>query len=318
MLKKISAILIIFIFCFEAGDVYADRPGFEFLRTHVGARPAALGGAFLTFSGDIHSVYYNPAALTTLNSRQLTFSYLNHFLDFQSGFFAYSFTLPNYGRIALASHFIGYGEFNRTDELGNENGTFGAGSLLLMVDYAQEIAPNFSVGIAMKYIRSTIAEFSSSALAGDFGVLFRIPGEQLSFAAGIFNLGSVTSAFVETKDDLPVSIRVGVNKSLEHLPLQLTLEGYRYNDEDPEFVIGGELTLTPFLFLRLSYNSIGQDQKINDTGNRFSGMSIGTGISLDKSKAFSGMFWQKLNIDYSLSSAGDIGAQNRISLSISF
>lgn len=318
MVKKILSLLLLLIVVFQFNVAYADRPGFEFLRTNVGARPAALGGAFLTFSGDVHSVYYNPAALTTMNGRQLSFSYLNHFLDFQSGFLAYSFVAPNFGRVGIATHYMGYGEFKRTDELGNEDGTFGAGSLLVMTNYAQELATNFSIGLSFKYIRSTIAEYSSSALAGDIGVLFRVPSLKLAFGAGVFNFGSVSSAFIETKDDLPVNIRLGASKTLEHLPLQLTVEGYRYSDEDPEFIIGGEFTLTPYLFLRLSYNSLGQDQKIGDDGDRFAGISVGTGISLDKSKAFNNMFWEKLNIDYSLSSAGDVGTQNRISLGVSF
>lgn len=301
-----------------SGPVLAQRKGFEFLRTHVGARASALGGAFLSIDGDVHSAYYNPAGLATLASRQLTFSYLNHFLDFQSGFFAYSFFKEGIGRLGIASHYMNYGEFVRADELGNENGTFGAGSLLLMANYSKFVSPNLSVGVSAKFIRSSIEDYSSTAFAGDLGIMYLIPGHSLVLAAGLFNVGSVSSAFIETKDDLPMSIRAGLTKRLEHLPLMVILEAYHYFDEDFEFVVGGEFTVTPFLFLRLSYNSIGQDQRIGDNGERFAGVSIGTGVSLDKSVAFGGMFWQNLNIDYALTSAGNVGTQNRISLGISF
>ncbi len=312
-----SFVVLILLIC-PAREGHAGRTGFEFLRTYVGGRPAALGGAFLTITGDVQSVYYNPAALTTLNSRQLSFSYLNHFVDFQSGFFAYSTDLPNLGRVGFAGHYLSYGEFDRTDEFGNESGTFSAGSLLIMADYAERLSPNLSAGFSLKFIRSSIAEFSSTAFAGDIGLLYEVPSQQLAFGVGVFNLGTVTSAFVETKDDLPISIRAGVSKKLEHLPLQILLEGYRYSDEDPEFVVGGEFELTPFLFLRLSYNSLGQDQKIGQNGDRFAGVSIGTGIVLDKSKAFSDMFWDNLNLDYSFTSSGEVGSQNRVSIGISF
>ena len=316
--KRLLSIAVSFILLASQNAFAGSRTGFEFLRTQVGARPAALGGAFLAITGDVHSVYYNPAALTTLGSKQLSFSYLNHFLDFQSGFFAYSFERPGIGRLGVAGHYTSYGEFDRTDEFGNESGTFGAGSFLIMADYATKLSHNLSVGFSLKFIRSSIAELSSSPVAGDVGLLYEVQSQQLAFGVGIFNVGSVTSAFMSTKDDLPINLRAGITKKLEHLPLQILLEGYRYGDEDPEFVVGGEFTLTPFLFLRLSYNSIGEDQKIGQNADRFAGVSIGTGITLDKSKAFSDMFWQNINVDFSLTSSGEVGSQSRFSIGVTF
>ena len=60
--------------------------GYDFLRTFVGARPSAMAGAFISVQGDIHCLAYNPAGLAALDSKQGTASYLNHLLDFQSGF----------------------------------------------------------------------------------------------------------------------------------------------------------------------------------------------------------------------------------------
>lgn len=299
-------------------DGQCDVPGFEFLRTHVGARPSALGGAFLTVIGDVHSVYYNPAALAALESRQLTFSYLNHFLDFQSGFVAYSFQMPGIGYFGVGTHYLNYGEFKRTDELGNVDGEFGAGNLVIMTDYAMKFSKDFYLGATLKFIHSTIAEYNSTAIAADFGLLYRFPNQDLQLGFGVFNVGTVTDAFVETKDGLPFNYRLGFSKKLAHLPLLLCVEGYQYIDEDFQFIVGGEFVVAPFLFLRLSYNSVGKDQKIGENGDKKAGFSIGAGISLDKTVKFQNTFWQRLSFDYSLSSAGNVGALNRLSLSLSF
>ena len=288
------------------------------MRTHVGARPSALGGGFLSLTGDVHSVYYNPSALAALESRQLTFSYLNHFLDFQSGFFAYGFQVPGIGYFGLGSHYLNYGEFKRTDELGNVDGEFGAGNLVVMADYAVKFSKDFYIGVALKFIHSSIAEYNSTALAADFGLLYLFPYQNLQIGFGVFNVGAVTDAFVESKDDLPLNYRLGFSKRLAHLPLLLVVEGYQYQDEDFQFIIGGEFVVTPFLFLRISYNSVGKDQKIGENSEKYAGVYIGTGISLDKTVKFQNTFWQRLSFDYALSSAGNVGTLNRLSLSLRF
>lgn len=291
----------------------AGQPGYEFLRTYVGARPAAMGGAFLSVTGDVHSVYYNPAALASLNTRQLTFSYLNSFLDFQSGFLAYSYQHEKFGHFGVGTHFENYGDFTETDEAGNEGGKFSAGDLLVMGDYAFKFSEDFYLGVSFKFIHSTLASYTSTAVAGDFGLIYRFPDQDLQIGFGIFNFGTVTSAFVETKDALPLNFRVGLSKKLAHLPLLLSVEGFQYQNENFHFIVGGEFTVTPFLFLRLGYNSIGRDQKIGSS-SQFAGVSIGTGITLANAVQFKNTFWQRFSFDYALTSAGAIGRLNRISV----
>ena len=119
--------------------------GYDFLRTFVGARPSAMAGAFISVQGDIHSLAYNPAGLAALDSKQGTASYLNHLLDFQSGFLAYAqpFAL---GTAAIGLHFFDYGQFERKDENNLGSGEFGANSMALSVGYSRVVLKNLAVG----------------------------------------------------------------------------------------------------------------------------------------------------------------------------
>jgi len=311
----------------------------------VGARPASLGGAFIAVPGDVHSVYYNPAALITLEgvppgaygphsgaegtaerrpvsvpsatqflrNKQFAVSYLNHFLDFQSGFFVFGASLGKWGAAGVAFHYMNYGDFKRTDDLGNELGTFSAADLLFELSYAYLLAPNFSVGIGLKWVQGSIAEYRTTAVAADVGFFYSIPSQDLSFGFGVFNSGRVLDPYIQTKDRLPVNYRVGFSKRLAHLPLLLSMEGYRYEGEDPEFILGGEFTLTPYWLLRISYNSIGREQKLNQVGDKYAGISIGTGLRLDKTHFLRRGFWKVLYFDYAYTSAGHVGTLNRLS-----
>ena len=312
---KIFALVAVLVF---SSGLNAGQPGYEFLRTHVGARPAALGGAFAAVTGDVHSVYYNPAALSTLPRRQLTFSYLNYFLDFQSGFLAYGYSLGRWGSQAVAVHYLNYGTFDRTDQLGNKLGTFGADSYVVQLASAYPLSENFSVGLGLKFIHGKIAEYNSSAWAVDFGLLYSVPSQALNVGFAVLNSGSVIDPYAKTVDSLPVSYRLGIGKRLAHLPLLLLVEGYLYRGEDAQFVIGGEFTLTPYWLLRVSYNSIGRQQHIGQVGDKYAGLSVGTGVRIEKGLAPRHFFWKNLNLDYSFTSAGHVGTLNRLSLRFDF
>lgn len=258
----------------------------------------------MAMPGDIHAVLYNPAGLAGLEKRQGTVSYVNHLLDFQSGFLAYVQPLSK-GTVGFAVNFFDYGSFDGKDVNNLDTGDFGANSVVLSASYARELpmVRNLSLGGSAKFIRFQIDDFSETAVALDLGVMYEMPDNQLTFGAGVFNLGGATSAFIDTKDDLPLNVQIGVAKKLEHLPLLVSGTLLKYREESVDFRLGGEFTLTEQLLLRVGYNSIGQDQKVDTNKDKFAGVSLGLGFKMNK-----------FNFDYSFSSFGEVGSLNRITL----
>lgn len=280
----------------------ADPAGFDFLRTLVGARPSAMGGSFVAVPGDIYGILYNPAGLSSMPKRQATLTYLNHLLDFQSVFVAYGQPLTS-GTMAFGLNYFDYGTFEGRDENNADTGEFGASSFVLSASYSRMLSERLSLGGSAKFIRFQIESFSETALAGDLGLLYSIPTSDLHFALAVFNVGTATSAFIETKDDLPLNVQFGVSKKLEHLPLMVSGALIKFNNESLDFRLGGEFTLTEQLFLRVGYNSVGQDQKVDTSKDRLAGVSFGLGLKVSK-----------FDVDYSFSSFGEVGSLNRITL----
>ncbi|NIR52163.1 PorV/PorQ family protein [candidate division KSB1 bacterium] len=284
-------------------SLQAQNPvGFDFLRTFVGARPSAMSGAFVSVPGDIHNLVYNPAGLAALSKRQATLTYLNHLLDFQSGFLAYAQPLSN-GTFAAGLHFFDFGQFEGKDENNLDTGEFGANSVTFALAYSRTVIKNVSLGGSAKLIRFEIDNFSETAIAADLGVIFSIPSEKWNLGVAVFNLGTTTSAFIESKDKLPLNVQVGASKRLAHLPLLISGALVKFEDEGFDFRFGGEFSLTEQLFLRLGYNSVGQDQKVDTDKDRLAGVSLGLGLKVNK-----------FDVDYSFSSFGEVGSLNRITL----
>jgi hypothetical protein len=312
MLKKIFILCLILSTIIFTSSVHAGESsgeaGYQFLRTYSGARPSAMAGAFISLSGDIHSVYFNPAGLAEMKGRVATATYLNHILDFQSGFIAYAMPMKNLGNMAVSLNYMNYGELDETDSEGNELGTFSAGSFYLTSVLSRKLNDNLLVGGSVKFINSSIASYNSSAIALDLGLIYHVPFiEDFTVGLGVFNIGTALSAFVDTKDPLPLNFVFGFSKPLAHLPLTYSVSINKYIDDDVQVNVGGEFTITDGVYLRLGYNSLGSNQKIGGEGDQFAGVSAGFGFE-----------WQKYYLDYSLSSYGAIGYLNRLSFSYKF
>lgn len=300
MLKRLSIILLFTVL--PAMAVAQTVVGYDFLRTTVGARPSAMGGAFVAVPGDIHNVAYNPAGIASLVERSGTFSYLNHLLDFQSGFLAYA--QPFSGGTAAASlNFIDFGSFDGRDEQDNSTGEFGANGLVLAATYGRPVMKNLTLGGSAKYIRFQIDNFTQSAVALDAGAIYSISSRGFNIGATVFNLGTTTSAFIETEDELPLNVQLGFSKVLQHLPVMISAAVVKFKDDDIDFRFGGEIRLTEQLAARLGYNSVGQDQKVDTSRDKFAGVSIGLGFKINR-----------FDVDYSFSSFGEVGALNRFTL----
>ena len=293
--------------CFFATGLQAAGTGFEFLRTPVGARASAMGGAFVAMPGDVHDVFYNPSGLSLISQRTGTFSYLKHVLDFQSGFVAVAQPVENWGRMGVGLQYFNYGSFQKADASGNQLGTFGASNVAVTFSYANALFQahnsNIHYGVSVKFIYSKIAQYASTAMAADFGFTYETPIQGLVVAGGVFNVGKSFSPFIRTKEALPFNYRLGFSKILAHLPLQLSAEGYKFGNENFGFAFGGEFTITQNFFLRFGYNSIGKEQKLGVSQDKFAGISFGTGF-----------VWNGYHLDYGLTASGAIGNLNRLSI----
>lgn len=308
LFKKIYCIAILIV-TMSMTSFAGDMAGFNFLRTHVGARPAALAGAFVAIPGDVHSLYFNPAGIAAITGRETAITYLNHVLDFHSGFVGYAQPFGSYGTIGVGINYIDYGLFDETDRNGEKLGrTFGANSFVVNSALGQEVFKGVYAGISFKYIRSEIDQFTAQAYAFDFGAIYVVPfTDNLNIGVSVSNVGQATSAFIETKEKLPLLVSAGFSKRLAHLPLLINMVINKYSDADFYFGLGGEFSLAEGLFLRIGYNSTGIEQKVEGDLDQVAGGSVGFGYN-----------WKNFSFDYSLSSLGEVGSLNRLSFSANF
>lgn len=317
MLKK-----LIFFALFFASPIFlnvfaqSEIPAFDFLRVETGAKASSLAGAFDTYTDDPNAMFYNPASLSTITNNKVSAGFGKYLLDMNFGTLAYAQKYKELGWFGIGVKYFDYGSFDRADEQGTPTGEkFNANDLMVSVGYGNFIYEKINYGITVKYIYSGIAEYKSSAIAMDFGMQYHMPESQLSLSFGVLNLGAQISSYISTKEKLPLDIRVGVSKRLEHTPVRLNVTFSKLNESREKllqhlkaFSIGAEFIFSDYVSARLGYdNESRQDMKLG-TSLGISGFSTGLGIR----------FAEKYVFDYSLNSLGKVGSTHRVNLGYIF
>jgi Outer membrane protein transport protein (OMPP1/FadL/TodX). len=294
-----------------SGAVHAQNSTYSFLLSDVGARSTAMAGSFVSMRNDVNTIFYNPAGLATVARPQASFGYIKNLLDINSGYVSYAQNLSGIGMVGFGINYVNYGTFDRTDEFANKVGTFSAGDLAASVGFANEFEENLYYGIAAKFIYSSIAEYVSSAIGADFGILYFIPGANpVSFGASILNIGTQLNPYLNTRESLPLEVKVGATIKPEHLPLLLNLDFHKLNETQSDLVshfkmfsIGGEFIMSKELRFRFGYNNERRRDLKLGTSPGLAGFSFGGGLVLET-----------LRFDYAFTSFGKIGSLNSITV----
>jgi hypothetical protein len=211
--------------------------------------------------------------------------------------------------------YLNYGSFKETDEFTVPSGrSFGAGDLALGISYSDYLEDRFTFGATLKYIHSRIDTYSASAIGLDLGLIYEAPfSSDLYLGIALLNFGKSLTAYVHTKESLPLTLKFGFSKKLAHLPLTYDVSFYDLNgaedsllDRLKKFSIGGEFALSRIFRLRLGYdNDLHQD--LDTPSAKFSGVSLGFGV-----------IWRTYRFDYSFSSYGDLDNAHRFGIQGSF
>ena len=292
---------------------------FDLVRLDPSARAAALAGTQALPGDDPVAALYNPALLSESHDRQASVGYVNHLSDVSAGSAVYARRVAGLGLVAGAVRFLSYGDFERSSADGETGETFGASEAALSLSAARELVPRLRAGATLHALVASLDDARSQALAADLGLAYRIPAEGLVLSASVHHLGAVLSSLGDTRDRLPVDVRVGVSKRLRYVPLTISVGGYDLHRFDSEpstlgeggeevggttaldqvrdhLALGGELQLGTALAARLGYHP--RRGAALRTGGRLdlAGVSAGFGIRL-----------KRIGVDYAYTGWSDFG-----------
>ncbi len=326
-LMAVMAILI--LLTIAAGDASAvSQAGAISLTFPIGARYNALGEAGTSLSTDITAMWWNVGgfAFAADNGRRHGFHFMDTKLvpdladDVRLDFLGYGQYVPGWGMLGIYVNYLNNGQQTRTDEGGNELGTFSSYEFAVGLAYGVKVTNKLGVGVGVKYFRNELAPDSvtqdrgsgtGSTWAIDLGLHYRI-SDSIRFGTQLSNWGpDITFIDADQSDPMPLSWRVGLSWDLyqsEYMGFMLVgdyLNSLVSQDNTQIFGGGLEWNYSESLYIRIGYK--------DDKEGEIQDYTWGLGVDLTR--------WtgQSITVDYaSVPQAKDLSRVNRISLGFLF
>jgi hypothetical protein len=303
---------------FNSGS--AGTSGGEFLKMGGDARGAGMGQAMTAAAEDASALYYNPAGLSQVRTRQGTASQGFLYQDVAVSFAAYAhpvqptvkprrrFLRPSgLGTLAVGVLYLNAGGISEVDNTGVETGgEFTPRDVAAVAGWGATLTDSLDLGLALKYVDSRIQAAAKTG-AVDAGARLRLDVLGMPYTAALVMRNMAGRLrYHEQTDPLPLDVRFGqMVRPIPRLALSLDLAFPRDNGFYPafggEFAVPIEKDLTGFL--RLGY-----DGRISPGDlDGIAAMTVGLGAGIKN--------WK---VDYSWAPYGSLGHAHRFSLSAGF
>ncbi len=255
-MKKTYTMLLAGLYvCIGAGQAAATSESGAavlLLLIEPGARGIAMGESYVAIADDATASYFNPAALSGQTKKQINFTHMKWLPgladDLSYEFLGYAQPLEGWGNVGLNIALLNLGEQLRTDERGNEQGTFRSYDVAVSAAYGDQVSDNMAAGIGLKFIRSNLAGQGAgiergkgvgNSFATDLGLLWRV-SPSLSLGAALRNLGpKMVYIDASQADPLPQHVVVGLAYQAldsEYNDVLLSMDIYKPLIADGSFV----------------------------------------------------------------------------------
>ncbi|MBN1595501.1 PorV/PorQ family protein [candidate division FCPU426 bacterium] len=314
MKKTIPVLVLMIIIISSGGVVWAVQTNYDIgksaapeLKLGLGARPVALGEAYVAQADDLNATAWNPAGLARIDNTQAGFMHNMFIQETSLEYLAFAQQLFPGAGLGANLAYLSYGSIEKTSlsgDMGEIVGEFTPSVIILSLGYGQQFMENLAVGATVKYYRQNIDTETYSAAAVDVGGIASVGLEGLQIGLAVQNLGTPVA-----ESSLPLNAKAG---AVYRLPVTwgdndqwrvLCDVNLPFGDVNYTSVnLGTEYWYQQLVAARLGY-------KIKDTGDLggVTGLTAGLGVK-----------WSLFNLDYAMVSYGDLGLTHQIGLGVSF
>jgi len=266
---------------------------YSFLRLPVSAHVAAVGGENVTLTDDDPSlIFHNPALINGVSDKSINLNFMTYMEGAKTASASFVKALKERASWGVSAQYMDYGSIKETTTSNEQTGTFSVKDIALAGTFAYMLNNHISGGITARFISSTIASYSSAAVAVDLGLSYFHEESGWSVAAVAKNLGGQIKAYDDEFERIPLDLQLGVSKRFLDAPLRIHATLSRLNNWDEGFnkhlAVGADLLIGETIWLAAGYNfRRASEMKISDgesTSSHGAGLSIGGGLQLQRFK----------------------------------
>lgn len=298
----------------SAGD--AGSAGASFLKFAPSPRATGMGEAYTAVTEDAYSAYWNPAGLASVEQAELAVTHTASFEDVTHQYLSAAYPLSYGSTLDINITRLTVAPFQGYDAVGRVTTKVQSSDMAIGVAYGQTMMkdeierPVLNVGVNVKTISETLNNLTANTFAADLGAIYylrpanywmsKVQAQEFRFAFTARNIGSGLK-FDKEVSPLPMSATLGtawLSHPYGSSTLILSMDHTVSNDQKYTVDVGAEYVAFQLLSFRAGFKS-GQD-----TG---SGIRFGVGFKLSY-----------LDLDYSMSPFGELGAMHKVGMAIKF
>jgi hypothetical protein len=284
----------------------------QYLKVAVGARAAAMGGAFVAVADDATALFWNCAGIARIepDKSELTLNHTSWPAELNFDQVGYVFHLKKIpGAFGLNARALSMDPMVETtayqpDPNVGTGRTFDAGSMSFGLTYARSFTDKFSAGVTANFNHEGLAELSQQFYSFDLGTLYDVGTLGMKIGMAISNIGNQVR-FIDRDARIPSIFRVGTSATLLKSADHKMIGSFEFShppDNSERINVGTEYEFRDYLYLRGGYN-------INyDTD----GLAAGIGLHFPVSIA------GKADLDYAYTDMRELGSAHRFSLKFIF
>jgi hypothetical protein len=209
------------------------KSAFSFINVEHSARQEALGGsAIAVFDNDVSLSQTTPSLLNASMHNELVFIFGDYFSDINLLSFAYASKFKEVGVIGISLKSINYGDFERNDADGYNQGNFSANDQVLTFGIGKKVLENLSIGLNFNLLNATYDTYTSFALSSNISSTYFNAEKRFTSTLLIKNIGRQLNAYSYEKESLPYEVQFAISKELAHLPFRYHLTYNKINKFD--------------------------------------------------------------------------------------
>jgi hypothetical protein len=209
-------------------------PSYVFLTIAPDARHGAMGDAGVATPSDESDFYWNPAKTAFAEKRIGLFSAYKPWLtklvnDMYLGYLSGFYKFDDRNAVSANITYFDQGLFQATNANGQSLGNFNSREWAVSVNYAKKLSPKFSMGVGLRYVKSSLLEGLNASILGfnnntaqnlsaDISLYHRSPDQNqvISFDYGVYlsNIGGKVSYGGVEEGFMPTNLRVGISPTI--------------------------------------------------------------------------------------------------------
>jgi hypothetical protein len=224
-IRKILVLSFCFLRLFSFAQTLGGNATYNFLTLPSSPLLTAMGGANVSYNAnDVSLAAANPALLQPAITTQLNAS----FNSFLAGIKNYSLSGAYHSErlnTTFGGHvyYVDYGAIPAADAAGNISGSFRPVDFVVQFSAAKKYLERWTYGVTLKFIQSSYAPYSSSAIAVDVGLLYTDSANQFTASVVAKNMGTQLKTYAGATEELPFDLQAGISKRLTKAPLAFSL-----------------------------------------------------------------------------------------------